>query len=224
MKKYKLTIFEGHPIIEDENNIILIDTGSPATINIAETLNFNGGTYKCAVNYMGLTVEKISQMLGKSITTLLGADILSDHYIMFDYKNELIEISKLDIELDGIEILISSFMGIPIIELSINDKITKVFLDTGAKLSYLSENITKDFDSIGEDQDFYPGIGTFKTQCFEIPTSFAKNEFIVKYGNLPDLLQMTLTLAGVDGILGYDFFNNFKVLLNIKNHTLKFTK
>jgi hypothetical protein len=41
-----------------------------------------------------LTVSKISEMLGTEITTLLGADILSDYKILFDYKNEIIEFNK----------------------------------------------------------------------------------------------------------------------------------
>jgi hypothetical protein len=32
---------------------------------------------------------------------------------------------------------------------------------------------------------------------------------------------MTLTLAGADGIIGFDFFNNFTVLLDLENNKLK---
>ena len=113
-------------------------------------------------------------------------------------------------------------MGIPIIELSIDSQILKFFLDTGAKLSYLSKSITSNFESVGTDEDFYPGVGKFETECFEISTSFGAKNFIVKYGNLPPLLQMTLMLGGTDGIIGFDFFNNFKVVLDMKNNRLKY--
>ena len=76
--------------------------------------------------------------------------------------------------------------------------------------------------SLGKDKDFYTGVGKFETGCFDIKTSFGDNNFNVKYGNLPALLQMTLMLGGTDGIIGFDFFNNFKVVLDLKNNKLKY--
>jgi hypothetical protein len=222
MKQFQITLFKGHPIINDGENIILIDTGAPSTIHASSVLTFCSENYNCSTNYMGLTVSKISEMLGTEITTLLGADILSDYKILFDYKNKIIEFNKEAIALDGNEIGISNFMGIPIIELSIDNQKLKFFLDTGAKLSYLSGSITSNYESIGTDEDFYPGVGKFETECFDISTSFGDNNFNVKYGNLPRLLQMTLMLGGTDGIIGFDFFNNFKVVLDLKNNRLKY--
>lgn len=222
MKQFQITLFKGHPIINDGQNIILIDTGAPSTIHASSVLTFFSENYNCSTNYMGLTVSKISELLGTEITTLLGADILSDYKILFDYKNEIIEFNKEAIALDGNEIGISNFMGIPIIELLIDNQKLKLFLDTGAKLSYLSGSITSNYESIGTAEDFYPGVGKFETECFDISTSFGDNNFNVKYGNLPTLLQMTLMLGGTDGIIGFDFFNNFKVVLDLKNNRLKY--
>ena len=161
-------------------------------------------------------------MLGAEITTLLGADILSDFKILFDYKNELVEFNKNETTFQATEISISNFMGIPIIELYIDNQKLKFFLDSGAKLSYLSDSITKDYNIIGTDEDFYPGVGKFETECFEISTRFGDRNFIAKYGNLPPLLQMALMLGGTNGIIGFDFFNNFKVVLDLKNNKLKY--
>jgi hypothetical protein len=221
MKQFQIILIKRHPIIKDGENIILIDTGAPSTINASESLTFCSENYNCSTDYMGLTVSKLSDLLGTEITTLLGADILSEYNILFDYKNEIIEFNKHEIIFDGAETAISNFMGIPVIELSIDSQKLKFFLDTGAKLSYLSKSITNNFESIGTDEDFYPGVGKFETECFEILTSFGTKNFIVKYGNLPPLLQMTLMLGGTDGIIGFDFFNNFKVVLDLKNNRLK---
>lgn len=224
MNKFQIRLFKGHPIINDGENIILIDTGAPSTIHASSALIFCSDNYKCSTNYMGLTVSSISEMLGTEITTLLGSDVLSNFKILFDYKNDIIVFNKEEIALNGNEIEISNFMGIPIIELSIDNQILKFFLDTGAKLSYLSESFTNHYLSVGTDEDFYPGVGIFKTECFDITTSFGDTNFIVKYGNLPALLQMTLMLGGTDGIIGFDFFNNFKVVLDLKNNKLKYAK
>jgi hypothetical protein len=222
MNSFKLELFDGHAIIKDGENIILIDTGSPSTIHVSDSLNFCSEVYSCTQNYLGMTVQELSELLGKEITTLLGTDILSEYKILFDYKNERVEFSKGDIEFTGNEIEISVFMGIPIIELSIDGQNLKFFLDTGAKLSYLKTDITNNYQSIGQVEDFYPGVGKFQTNCFEILTSFDNQKFLVKYGNLPPLLQMTLMMGGANGIIGFDFFNNFRILLDLENEKLKY--
>ena len=171
---------------------------------------------------MGLSVEKLSEMLGTKVTTLLGTDILANYKILFDYRNKSVIFSKEKCVFNGEEVKISSFMGIPIIELFVNNQKLKFFLDTGAKLSYLSNNFTANYHSIGREVDFYPGVGEFETECYEILTKLGDREFSVKYGNLPDLLEMTLMLGGTNGIIGFDLFNSFKVFLDINNRTLRF--
>lgn len=224
MKQFQIQLFKGHPIINDDENRILIDTGAPSTIHVTDSLNFCSESFGCLTNYMGLTVTKISDMLGTEITTLLGADILSDFKILLDYQNQVIEFNKHEIDIDGTQADISNFMGIPIIKLTVDNQELKFFLDTGAKLSYLSDSLTSNYESVGTDEDFYPGVGKFQTECFDIPTIFGDKEFVVKYGNLPTLLQMTLMLGGTEGIIGFDFFNNFKVVLDLKNDRLKYAK
>jgi len=224
MKQFQLQLFKGHPIINDGDNRILIDTGAPSTIHASDSLNFCSQSFGCSTNYMGLTVSKISDMLGTEITTLLGADILSEQNILLDYQNQVVEFSKQEIDIDGTQVDISNFMGIPIIKMTVDNQELKFFLDTGAKLSYLSDSFTSNYENVGTDEDFYPGVGKFQTESFEIPTIFGDKEFVVKYGNLPTLLQMTLMLGGTDGIIGFDFFNNFKVVLDLKNNKLKYAK
>jgi len=224
MKQFQIQLFKGHPIINDGVNRILIDTGAPSTIHSSDSLNFCSESFSCSTNYMGLTASKISDMLGTEITTLLGIDILSDYKIFLDYQNQVIEFSKQEIDIKGTQLEISNFMGIPIIKMTVDNKELKFFLDTGAKLSYLSDSLTNNYKSVGTDEDFYPGVGKFQTECFEIPTVFGDTEFVVKYGILPTLLQTTLMLGGTDGIIGFDFFNNLKVVLDLKNNRLKYAK
>jgi hypothetical protein len=40
MKRFQIRLFKGHPIINDGENIILIDTGAPSTIHTLASLNF----------------------------------------------------------------------------------------------------------------------------------------------------------------------------------------
>ena len=222
MKLFQLEIFKGHPIIVEGKHRILIDTGAPSTIHRSGEIQFCGEDYDCTVNYMGLKISNISELLGMEINTLLGADILSEYKILFDYANKLVTFSKDDINFVGKTLDITDFMGIPILQMSVNNQELKFFLDTGARLSFLSSDITRNYKCVGTEEDFYPGVGPFQTECVEVPTVFDGQLHLFKFGNLPDLLQMTLMLGGAHGIVGYDFFSQYQVLLDIRNRKLTY--
>ena len=206
----------------EEGCKILIDTGAPATIHNSDSLRFMGTGYTAETNYLGLTIEKLSELLGKEITTLLGCDLLSKYKILFDYNNKSVIFSDENIDMEGTEIPIALFMGIPVIELIIGDKKLKFYLDSGAKLSYLNKEFTENLESAGIKEDFHPGAGKFKTFTYDIFTGLGDFKFKVKYGNLPDILQLTFLISEIDGIIGQDFFNNFKILLDIGSKKLKY--
>lgn len=224
MEKFQIILFEGLPIISDGENTMLIDTGAPSTIHASDSLHFCSKNYSCTTNYAGTTVSKISAMLGTNITTLLGTDVLAGYKILFDYKNKVVEFSEQENTFDGKVTTISSFMGIPIITMTIGNQKLNFFLDTGAKFSYLSNSITSSYEIIGVDEDFHPVLGKFETKYFEISTRFDDYDFTVKYGNLPPMLQKTLISGKADGIIGYDFFKRYKVVLDLENQILKYKK
>ena len=88
----------------------------------------------------------------------------------------------------------------------------------------MSEDFTSGYSSVGTDEDFYPGVGQFETECYDIPTSLGANDFLVRYGNLPFMLQMTLMLGGTDGIIGFDFLSSFRVMLDLVSDKLLYNK
>jgi hypothetical protein len=161
MKTFHLTIFDGHPIIEDNGNTILLDTGAPTTIHIADKIEFMGDTHEAATDYMGLTTDSLSELLGTRITTLLAADIMGKYKVIFDYCDKKIFFNEDEIDFDGEKIPFKVVMGIPIIRLSTLSSDIRYFLDTGAKLSYLDETFTEGLEEKGTEEDFYPGVGKF---------------------------------------------------------------
>ena len=227
MSTYKLEIFNGHPIIKEGENIILIDTGAPTTIHSSDRLQFNNQAFNVTSSYMGLTTGYVSELLGMNITTLMGMDVLSKFKFSLNYKNNIVAFLKTETEDNnskligkGLLVLISTFMGIPIIELEVNNKKLKFFLDTGANISYLPEAITNNMYSKGTESDYYPGFGKFDTPIYELETKIGNEKFQARYGNLPQLLQMSLQLGNIDGIIGFDFFNNFNIILDQDNNKL----
>lgn len=203
---------------------MLIDTGSPSTIHRNNSLQFMGKTYRTQSEYLGLTLPKLCGLLRKEVSTLIGMDILSEYKISIDYKNRKIVFFNEKVEYDASSLLIENFMGIPVLPIEIQGEPIKCFLDSGARLSYLNSDLTGNMQFAGREKDFYPGIGNFETDCFLANTSIGKESFEVKYGTLPDLLNLTLLMAKVHGILGFDFFRTFKILLDFENNKIFYSK
>jgi len=218
MPKFNLKIHNGLPVIHDADNTILIDTGAMVTLHKSSILKFLSNNYEIDLeaDTMGISVDGISELFGIQITTLLGTNILRDFIVIFDYKNKTVEFLEHGSQVAGIEIAIDSFLNIPIIEVLIDNRTLKFFLDTGARISYVSDSVLDNYTSVGTEIDFHPTTGEFETPLYEITTGFANNSFLGKYGKLPESPQAMLNAGGVDGIIGLDFFSNYKVALDLK--------
>ena len=87
----------------------------------------------------------------------------------------------------------------------------RMFVDTGAKVSYLDPQILVDFNVEGTIHDFYPGVGEFDVEISTVWCDLNGWPFPAKFGRLPTLLRMTLMFGGVDGIIGHDLFDSYTI-------------
>ena len=197
---------------------------------------------------INLTPQILSQYLSHTITTLLGNDLMKNYKILFDYENKVVTFYSLNCELEEIhseygenlrdfqyesiddnsEIELKTFsfqktelessFNIPIVNLIINNSNYVLFLDTGAKLSYLSKELTEDYSSMGNEEDFHVICGKFITPTYKLACIFNGIQFDAKYGNLPPSLSSVLQVA--KGVIGSDFFYRFKVLISYADNVL----
>jgi hypothetical protein len=107
-------------------------------------------------------------------------------------------------------------MGIPVVDLEINGAPRKFFVDTGASVSYIKEELVAGKESLGEKEDFYPIFGTFKTESYEITASLGGMEFNSEMCILPEKLK-ALLMNGIDGILGADDMAKFTTYMGFRS-------
>jgi hypothetical protein len=218
MATFELMIHDSHPIIVSGNHRILVDTGSPLTIHDSEGLTFMDRRYEVGGALpFGPDIGELSRMIGTPLTTLMGMDILREYRVLFSYSRQLMGFSREPIEQVGHKQQMDTFMGIPVMEVECMGALRRMFLDTGAKLSYLAAGLCADIVSEGWATDFYPGHGSFRTETYRIRTKVGDSEFEALYGNLPDGLQMLLDLGSAEGILGSDLFFRHDILLDMAN-------
>ena len=90
----------------------------------------------------------------------------------------------------------------------------KVLIDTGAPTSYVMSPLTDGLSAVDNVTDFNPMVpgGTFETPIFEFPVSFAGQQFDMRAGHLPFLIRATLSLLGVDGVIGMELLRRRPLL------------
>ena len=83
-RTYNINLVDGHLLISDNGNTILVDTGSPITVHSKTNLSFMDRDFKVHTSIMGNGISDLSSLVGISFTTLLGMDILSQYRVVFD--------------------------------------------------------------------------------------------------------------------------------------------
>lgn len=221
-RTFDINLVDGHLLISDNGNTILVDTGSPLTVHQEDTLCFLGREFPVHTSIMGDGIGSLCRLSGIEFTTLLGMDILSQYRVVFDYENR--QITFLTDEESGLEgttlPLLNVMGGVKAVTMQINGQQLKVAIDTGAPLSYVDTMVTDGLEPVGEKEDFHPMAGRYTTPVFQLEAVLGGKRFTGSYGNLPAMMGMSLQLMGLDGVVGYDFFRSFKIQFDFRNSLL----
>ena len=221
-KSFEIIALDHHVVIKDNNRTLLIDTGSPSTLFDGEEFEFLGK--RISKGLLNFTPDIVNELLDTHIDALVGCDILQHFAVLIDCSHASITFSDEDLSLpDGESFPLSSKIGLPCVSLNLNGLDGVFFLDTGAKISYVKGKVLQGLTPEGQESDFYPGFGRFETPVYRIPTSIGIHEFPVNYGKLPQKLEQLFLnkLTGAAGIIGHDLFQNFTVLIDLRNKTVK---
>ncbi|MHC1740615.1 MAG: VWA domain-containing protein [Anaerolineaceae bacterium] len=219
-RDYVLRMVNGHLFTEIEGQSIMIDSGIPISLGKTSEIYFLNTIHPLLSDYMGVSIDRFEKMVGSRIDVLMGMDILKNYSITLALAQHRLLISS-GLSLSSRErIPMTSFMGVPIINIAIDGKVHEVFIDTGTKLSYIKEEIALQYPSIGKERDFYPGIGEFETKVYEIPFQLGIQKFNLKCGVLPAALEATVFVTGKSGIIGSELFEKFMVSLAFPENSL----
>jgi len=217
---YEYNLVDGHIIVCDAKRQLLLDTGAPLSVGSPSPLAFAGQSHQVQDGYMGITPASLSENIGTSVSTLIGADIINRYDMQIDPATHELVLTEGELHLDGNSLEVDNFMGIPVIEATIGQDTVRLFFDTGAKLSYLDPDKTNSLEPTGTASDFYPSLGTFSTNTFDVAIGLASENIVLRVGNLPVILQETLRLANVQGILGTALLQAHKITFAPRRHMM----
>jgi hypothetical protein len=212
---YNLTLHDKHAIFVTNDGLkVLVDTGVPYTFFNQKLWNFEGTNYSTQTLLSGITVDAVSELVGTEVNVLLGTDIMSKFKICLDYHNLTISFEPLAYIIDeGEKIQVQMYMGYMLLPVTINGQNVMGFLDTGAKLSYITEELINGLDANPERvKDFYIGIGEFETRTYTTEATLSSGySFQGTFGgDLPAQVTRQFLSGERKAIIGSDFFFSSK--------------
>lgn len=212
MKTFDIILVKDHILINNGEGHILIDTGNPVSFHKTGKITLGEENFKVPTSFMGVDCDYVSRNVGVPVDGMLGMDYISRHNTVIDVPGKTI---LFDADTEGYTEIPSLVTGDRVlIDLSINGRSAKVFLDTGAPVSYVDSSLTEGLESSGTASDFHPVIGEFTTSLFDVTAQIGDRDFCLTVGNLPFLMQLTLNACGGHGAIGMDLLRQTRVLIS----------
>ena len=220
--------FSSHRIKETNNHIVtndeqllLIDTGSPFSFHKSGRILLGAEEISVPTSIMGVTDDYLTQKVGCEIHGIIGLDIINQYHTLISIKDNLMFIND-----DAVyrEKLRRAVPGGPIggiigVEMSINGRVARMLVDTGAKISYIKKEFVEGLNIKDIVEDFSPYIGDFKTPLYSCQTELLSSNgnviasYMQDYGEMPQIVLMTIEMVKMDGIIGFDLFKKFRLQL-----------
>jgi hypothetical protein len=203
---------DGHIIVTSEDGkICLIDTGAHCSVGDLESVLFAGGTYPLQPALIGKKAHELSGPIGVRIDVLIGVDILNRYDMLIDPLRRVLVFSDEELDCEGEVLSIEQVMGVPIVTADVDGRRIRMFYDTGAKISFLRDEIATVYPQTGTADDFFVTFGPFQTTLHRAPMTLGSRNLVLDFGVLPPGLQNTLLVFGIDGILGNATLDHFMV-------------
>ena len=214
---FETIIVNRHLLINDGRGNMLIDTGSPASFHVESQIHIGEDSHMVPTTYMGTTIQYLSQKVGCEIVGLIGMDILCQYTVWINTPQcgNFISFSKGDTIPSTYPVESFTIMSIPGICMKVNGQRAKLLFDTGAHISYISDSYYQNIPIARQSADFSPLLNAeFNVDLYNLPTHFYDKMVNIEFGSMPLELKAMMLQLHVDGIVGYDFIQHFRIVLD----------
>lgn len=229
MRAYHLA-YPGFPLVHVGGESLIIDTGATHSMSGPAGCRFLGGTgpmdammAMLPIDLWGAVQDAAAQHApGAEIQGLIGVDHLSKQSLLYDAPSALLALGPDRPAKAQIQTLSSELcFDLPVVHATLAGQRLRLVLDTGADCGFLLCTPPDGFEPGPEISDFHPLVGSFRSPTWlgrlSLKTS-AEDVVLdrVRFGKLPQLLQISVQKAGVDGVIGADVFRQIPVRFSAK--------
>ena len=227
--KHRLIIDNLHYVlVSDTGKRLLIDTGSPVSCAMKDCGAIVFGEKISETNAFSKIIESVnnSGLVAEPIDALIGMDILYGHRLVFDKNSHSIFIDEEveegvyehTMDLECIDLMGRCICG----KMTVNSEEVNAILDTGAWIPYLSAQYLANVEACGDVQDYNPLLGTINTTKHNVTLCIGDISTNVTVGKMPSLLEATLSIIGIDLVIGFDVLPSQKFCLDLTSNRLLF--
>ena len=110
-------------------------------------------------------------------------------------------------------------LDVPTAEITVGARQGVAFLDTGARLSYMDPAAVTG-RPVGREKDFFPLVGEFETDIYEVEIELAGLRLRGRFGVLPPPLQQPMAALGAQWVIGSELLQQFPLLLDLQHHRI----
>ncbi len=212
---FKVEFSKKVPIGEADGKKWMVDTGCPISSPNLE-----------AIPEMKVVLARVGEFLGIPGLQMMGLDSLAD-YILVAYRNKTIIRSDEPIAFEGTAVpMILGMHGCPCVEMTVGGKAQYYHIDTGAAYSYAHGLDKTAYEPAGTIEECDLKGDIWSAPMFHVPCAFGGHPFEILCGAASDnragVPSVTSTGIRSGGVVGYDFFNSFTVLINRRENLVTF--
>ncbi len=200
----------------------MLDTGSPTSFHATGFIKWAGVKIPVCSSVNGVSKDYLSTNVGRNIDGLVGMDIIHRFPLLISLRdNQLFIDDDANYSRSFKQIELGPFaQGLIAIEMLVNNRVVRMIVDTGAPISYINKTFVEGLVFEREVTDFHPLIGSFKTHTYRCKVNHINEDapYYQEFGILPNLIESTLSMLHIDGIIGVELFKRYRI--QIKNGQL----
>ena len=203
-----LALQNGHLFTRIDDHDWLLGTGAPQSFGQVPTLVIADQGFNLNNHYGTLDATSLSAFVGHETAGIIGVDILNRFDVLFDVPQGRLTLATEQLDCAGNRIAMDQVQGIPVIPVTINGTPLRMFLETGAQVSYWQDRSLTSFPPAGPVTDFYPGIGQFQVETHGVVVTIGGAAFTIRCGKVPAVMAPVLRQTRTNGIIGNQLFQN----------------
>lgn len=212
---FKIEFSKKVPIVEAEGQKWMVDTGCP----------ISSPSFK-ATPKMRVALAAVGEFLGVPGLQMMGLDSLGD-YVLVDYARKMIINSDGPIDFEGTTVpMVLGMHGCPCVEMTVGGKALYYYIDTGAAYSYIHGLDKTAYEPAGTIEECDLMGNLWSAPMFHVPCAFGGHPFDILCGAASDnkagVPPADFASVRTGGVIGYDFFNSFTVLINRREKLVSF--
>ena len=211
MRQYPMEMREGHLVVRNDAQALLLNTGCPVSMGRRPSFEFLDREIPALQRYHGMTVEQWSEVIGINIDVVLGSDVLGRSAVAIDPGAGRVVFDDDTARPHARGARLETVAGLPVVEVGLAGGKRRVLFHTGATLTCLRDLDTRAHPCVGVARDSYPGLGEFATELRQVPLVFGDQPISLECGLLPAPLERALRATDIDGIVGTNLLRTFSV-------------